>query len=79
MRSGVALFVHVGHGMKHSEIAASLVLAAPRILRFRERHEPPFIAKIYRPDVKTPFRTAAGRIEMALTLDEWRTQGGAAP
>lgn len=72
MRSNVAQFIHVGHGMTHAEIAASLVLAGPRIIRFREQHKPPFIAKVYRPEKKTPFRTVPGRIEMALTLDQWR-------
>lgn len=78
MRSGVASFVHVGRGMTHAEIAASLVMQAPRIIRFREKHDPPFIAKVYRPDVKSPFLTRPGRIEMALSYDQWLESRGEA-
>jgi hypothetical protein len=47
MRSGVPLFIHVGR-MKHVDLAASFVRQAPRMIRFRERHAPPFIANPWR-------------------------------
>ena len=70
MRSRVSLFIHVGQ-MKHSELAASFVMAAPRLIRFREKHDPPFIAKVYRPENRSPFVTVPGEIKMTLTLSEW--------
>jgi hypothetical protein len=71
MRCGVALFIHAGR-LAHPDLAKSFVIQAPRILHFREKHDPPFIAKVYRPVEKTAFRTAPGRIEMKLTQNEWR-------
>lgn len=70
MRSGVPLFIHVGQ-LKHSELADSFVMAAPRLIRFRESHDPPFIAKVYRPEKRSPFKTAPGAIKMTLTLSQW--------
>lgn len=72
MRAHVSLFIHVGHGMTHAEIAESLVMQAERIIRFREKHEAPFIAKVYRPEKRSNYRVAPGRIEMTLTIDQWR-------
>ena len=46
-------------------------MQAPRLIRFREKHEPPFIARVYRPESRSAFRTVAGAIKMVLTLDEW--------
>ncbi|MCY7287463.1 MAG: hypothetical protein LH624_04235 [Cryobacterium sp.] len=70
MRSGVALFIHVGH-MKHDELATSFVKQADRIIRFRMNHGKPFIAKVYRPVEKSRYRTTAGEIRMALTHEQW--------
>ena len=70
MRSGVALFIHVGQ-LKHSELAASFVMAAPRLIRFREKYDPPFIAKVYRPEMRSPFVTVPGRIAMSLSRHGW--------
>ena len=50
----------------------TLIVLAERIIRFRKRYKPPFIAHVYRPLQKTPFRRAPGEIKMALTFDEWR-------
>jgi hypothetical protein len=73
MRSGVPLFIHVGK-LRHQDLAASFVLLAPRLIRFREKHRPPFIAKVYRPERKSPFRTVPGAIKMVLTLDTWSAE-----
>lgn len=70
MRCGVSQFIHIGR-LAHPDIAASLVMQAPRMIRFREKHEPPFIAKVYRPVRKTPFRTVPGEIRMTLTVEQW--------
>jgi len=73
MRSGVPLFIHMGQ-LPHPELAASFVLLAPRLIRFREKHAPPFIAKAYRPEQKSPYRVVPGAIKMVLTLAEWRAE-----
>lgn len=48
VRHRVALLVVVGNAT-HAELAASFVRTAPRISAFLERHNPPLIAKVYRP------------------------------
>lgn len=73
MRSGVAHVIHVGH-LGHPELAASFVLAAPKLIRFRESHAPPFIANLHRPERKTPFRTVAGAIKLVLTFGDWERE-----
>lgn len=70
MMRRVAHFIHVGR-LRHSELAESFVLAAPRILRFRDRYPPPFIAKVHRPERKTPYRITPGAITMVLTHQQW--------
>lgn len=73
MVSRVAHFIHVGR-LKHSEFADSLVLAAPRILRFRDKHPPPFIAKVHRPERKTPYKVTPGAITLVLTHEQWEAE-----
>jgi hypothetical protein len=70
MRSGIAHFIHKGH-MTHVELADSFVLLADRIIRFRKRHAPPFIAYLYRPVQKTVYQRKPGEIRMGLTHAEW--------
>jgi hypothetical protein len=78
MRSGVPHFIHVGH-LRHDELAASFVLIAPKLIRFREKHAAPFIAKVYRPEKKSPYLTVPGGIKMALTLTQWNEQQTGSP
>lgn len=65
MRHRVALLVVVGHA-PYPDLAKAFVATTPRILAFVAGHEPPYIAKVYRPsptqtdnDPSTP-----GRIEL---------------
>jgi len=65
MQHGVALLVVVGHA-PYPELAQAFVATQPRILNFIERHEPPYIAKVYRPspgDIAND-PSALGRIEL---------------
>jgi hypothetical protein len=71
MRCGVPLFIHVGR-LKMQDQAASFVLLAPKMIAFVRKHGRPFIAKVYRPEQKTTYRTVAGPIKMVLTFEEWR-------
>lgn len=71
MREGIALFIVIGK-MPHAAIAELIARMAHKIEAFRDRHQPPFIAKIYRPDVKTTHFTKPGRIEMVLSAEDWR-------
>ena len=61
----VALLVVVGHA-RHVELAQSFVATADRIVRFVRNHEPPFIAKVYRPSRADFAKDActSGRIEL---------------
>ncbi len=64
-RHRVALLVMIGD-VPYPQLAEAFVATRNRILRFIEQHEPPYIAKIYRPPpadlVKNP--AAQGRIEL---------------
>jgi hypothetical protein len=61
----VALLVVIGHA-PNADLARSFIASVDRIARFVTTHEPPFIAKVYRPskgDIeKTP--DAPGRVEL---------------
>jgi hypothetical protein len=70
MRAGVALFIVIGK-MPHDALARLLIQMAHKIEAWRDKHSPPFVAKIYRPDVKTTHFTKPGRIEMFLSAEEW--------
>jgi hypothetical protein len=61
MESGLAAFVLTG-GQSHAEKAEIFVGAHPRVLRFLQANEPPFIAKIY----------ASGKIGLWLDEERWR-------
>ncbi|MDQ3244280.1 MAG: hypothetical protein M3Q09_11165 [Gemmatimonadota bacterium] len=69
MRAGLALFFLIGK--HHEDYQRNLVATMPRVITFRERHEPPFIAKIHRPDARFPIGSHPGRVEMDLTKEEW--------
>ena len=47
MSHGVALLVIIGHA-PYSELAESFVATRHRIEAFLQKHQPPFIAKVYR-------------------------------
>ena len=70
MRSGVALFLVIGK-MPHAELAKNLIATAPRIVEFRERHTPPFIARVFRPAPRLAIGSNPGTVEMALTESQW--------
>jgi hypothetical protein len=65
MRHGVALLVIVGKA-PFSELAMAFVATLPRIERFLVSHDPPFIAKVYRPSpgVTARHNISPGRIEL---------------
>ena len=60
-----SLLVIVGHA-PFPDLAHAFVVTLPRIERFIERHDPPFIAKVYRPSPADTARrpNAPGRIEL---------------
>ncbi len=69
MRGGLALFFLIGK--KHEEYQRNLIVTLPRIIRFREKYEPPFIAKVFRPPPKFPLGSRPGTVEMSLTKEQW--------
>jgi hypothetical protein len=71
MNGGLALFFLIGK-LSHHDMAKNLVATVPRLLHFREKNNPPFIANVYRPEPKYVLGAHAGRIEMKLTERQWR-------
>lgn len=64
MQHGVALLVIIG-AAPFPELARAFVATVPRIERFLAGHQPPFIAKVYRPspgDIASS--DALGRVEL---------------
>ena len=61
MGSGLALY-HLIRCGSHTDLAPILVRLVPRILAFRVRHEPPFIARV----------SSTGRVVMDLSSVEWQ-------
>jgi hypothetical protein len=70
MNAGLALFALIGN-MRHGDLAKNLVATVPRIIRFREKHEPPFIARVHRCEAKFVVGSRPGSVEMALTKPDW--------
>ena len=65
MRAGVGLFIVIGTNATHQELAKNFVASYQKIEAFLEKHNPPFIAKVYRPSAKgSQGRNQAGRIEL---------------
>ncbi|HEY4303245.1 MAG TPA: hypothetical protein VGM82_02160 [Gemmatimonadaceae bacterium] len=71
MNSGLALFFLIGK-LHHRDMTKNLVATVPRLLHFREKNSPPFIANVYRPEPEYVLGAHAGRIEMRLTERQWR-------
>lgn len=65
VQNRVALLVVIGHA-PYPELAKSFVSTYPRIQAFTQTHEPPYIAKVYRPSAGeiAVDPAAAGRIEL---------------
>ncbi|WP_420466957.1 hypothetical protein [Panacagrimonas sp.] len=61
----VPLLVVIGHA-PYPQLAHAFVATWPRIRSFIERHEPPYIAKVYRPapSAATDDAAAPGRVEL---------------
>jgi hypothetical protein len=69
MRGGLALFFLMGRRL--DDVERNLIPTVPRIIRFRERHEPPFIAHVRRPEPRFPLGSRPGTVEMMLTEEQW--------
>lgn len=65
MRHSVGLLVIVG-AAPYPDLAQAFLATLPRIEHFLARHNPPFIAKVYRPSPAETAKesTAPGRIEL---------------
>ena len=64
-RAGLGLLIVVG-AAPHAELATSFIATLPRIASFLGKHDPPFIARVYRPtpaDVAKK-RHPVGRVEL---------------
>lgn len=71
MRAGVPLFILIGH-TTHDLLARNVVQTLGQIHEFLASHEPPFIARVYRPSpVEGVLEGKPGRVEMWLSHAEW--------
>lgn len=75
MRAGIPLFFLIGHA-PHSELASNLITTFPRVIQFLQEHQPPFIAKIYRPTPIADVGRRPGRVQMWLSETAWRASTG---
>ncbi|HEU0300685.1 MAG TPA: hypothetical protein VFR37_14545 [Longimicrobium sp.] len=67
MNSGAALFILIGVDAPAAELAANFINTLPRITAFLDEHQPPFIAKVYRPNPRTDIgRGRPGTVELKL-------------
>ena len=76
MRSGLAVFYLIGKLIgktAHQQLTDNLVRTFPKVLAFRNEHEPPFIAHITRPGAREPVG-AAGTVRLVLNYEQWRAQ-----
>jgi hypothetical protein len=77
MTSRLADFILIGKN--HKMVADNLAKSIRRVITFRDKHDPPFIAKLYLPDASARDHaersggTAKGRIDMSLSYSEWRS------
>ena len=63
VRHRVPLLVVVGRA-PYPELATAFVSTLPRISSFLDSHDPPFIAKVYRPSPAERQRNRPGRVEL---------------
>jgi hypothetical protein len=71
--SGARVLVLIGGSAPVATLAQNLVNTYPRIERFLQQHEPPFIARVHRPNpVEDAKKGRPGDVRMALTNDEWK-------
>lgn len=70
MRSGLGLFFLIG-STGHDDLARNLVATLPRVIRFCEKYDRPFIANITRPEAKFPVGSRPGKVDMVLTKAQW--------
>jgi PIN like domain len=72
MQAGLALFFLIGK--RHEDVISNVVATAPKIIRFREKHLPPFIAHVIRPPSKFAVGTRPGEVKVKLTKEEWEAR-----
>ena len=68
-RSGLAMFYLIGDN--YIELQRNLITTLPRVVAFRERHEPPFIAHVTRPSGNVLVGSRAGDVRMMLNKKQW--------
>lgn len=69
MNAGASVFYLIGK--PHQVLIENLIPTVPRIIRFRELNEPPFIAHVTRPDAPHQVGSRPGKVEMKLSNADW--------
>jgi hypothetical protein len=76
MRAGTGLIVLIGHAT-HEILALNFIQSFRKVTDFLDSHEPPFLAKLYRPDpVDDVQNNVPGRITLSLSYAEWKAGQG---
>lgn len=70
MGSGLALLFLIGKN--YDDIRENLLVTLPKIVRFRNKNDPPFIANVMRPELQYKIGSRPGKVEMSLTLEQWQ-------
>ncbi len=72
MQAGVGLFLIVGQA-PHRVLAENFVDCIHKIEQFLNRHDPPFIAKVYQPPSEQLLRGSRkkGSVKLYLSHEEW--------
>ena len=67
MRGSVGLFLLIGKNVTHKDLAINFINTYPKVLKFIERYETPFIAKIYQSNKSNPHnRVVPGTVKLWL-------------
>jgi PIN like domain len=75
--SGARLLVLIGGSAPVAALAHNFVNTFARIERFIQQNEPPFIARVHRPNPVSGVEMGRpGDVRMALTHDEWKRRYG---
>jgi hypothetical protein len=70
MRAGVPLLMLIGK-QRHDVLARNFIHSIPRILGFLDQHDPPFIARVYKPSDKEFDEGKPGRVDLWLDYEKW--------
>jgi len=72
MRGGAKLFVMIGEGRTHEQLAINLARTAHKVVSLAERHQRALIARVYMPSGSGFDEGKAGQVTPWLDYEEWQ-------